>query len=59
MDKETNLEEILRWIITNQKNTRAMNKINEFSFRYTRRYQEWKIKSNKREMEDYLKTKQL
>jgi hypothetical protein len=59
MEKETNLEEILRWIITNQKNTRAMNKINEFSFRYTRKYQEWKIKSNRREMEDYLKTKQL
>jgi hypothetical protein len=37
----------------------AMNKINEFSFRYTRKYQEWKIKSNRREMEDYLKTKQL
>jgi hypothetical protein len=59
MEKETNLEEILRWIITNQKNTSAMNKINEFSFRYTRKYQEWKIKSNRREMEDYLKTKQL
>jgi len=59
MEKETNLEEILRWIITNQKNTMAMNKINEFSFRYTRKYQEWKIKSNRREMEDYLKTKQL